>query len=606
MFCFCAKDYPVGPGVYLMHNAKKQVLYVGKAKHLVKRLSSYFRDQTQLTPKTRALVSKIAYIETLSTTTEKEALLLEAGLIKKHRPRYNIVLRDDKSYILFRLTKGHTYPRLILTRKVVQDGSVYYGPFTSAQAARHTWKVLGQAFALRKCGDKALKNRARPCLYYDIGQCLAPCVGLADKEEYASLVRRLESFLLGRVGEVQKQLQRAMQQAAGKLQYEQAAQYRDQLRAILATVERQGAVLSKPVDLDVLALAKAEKGIGLGVLFVRQGRVLDGKNFYFVDVLQDKVEILTGFLTQFYWKSRFIPERILLPWLPDDTSTLAEILTERRGAPVHLYSPRNSAEKQMLEMARANASQARSSAKETDIALSLAKIFALPDKVVRIECVDVSHLAGQGMRAGLVVFEEGVPQKSAYRTYLFPELEGTGDDYAALAAFARRRLKAGPPWPDLLLVDGGKGQIGAVLRSIEESQTKMTFALAGIAKATGEEKRPDRRAGALHDKIFVPGRTNPLPLKPGSAELLFLQKIRDEAHRFILGKQRASRKKNLITSELTNLPGIGPKTARLLWDSFHSTQAMRQATLSQMEQVPGLGKKRAKTVHDALKTLAVT
>lgn len=606
MFEFVSADYPKGPGVYLMHDARGRIIYVGKAKSLVKRLGSYFRGVDRHPPKTRMLVSHIERIETLSTATEKEALLLEASLIKKHRPRYNIVLRDDKSYVLFRLTKRHDFPRLTMTRRVVRDGSVYYGPFTSAVDARRTWKVLGRAFPLRKCGDRTFSNRVRPCLYHHIGQCSAPCVGLADREEYAALVRRVELFLGGRAGDVIKQLKRDMVEASQKMEYEKAAEYRDQIRAIEATVERQAAVLPKAVDLDVLAAAQTSDGLGLGLLFVRQGRLLDGKTYHFPGLeLADAPEAVAGFLTQYYWASRFIPERLLLPWTLDDTEALEEALAERRGGTVRLGVPRGGPEKQLLEMARANALQAKSeSAQERDVPERLMRALRLPNEPQRVECADVSHLGGKGMRAGLVVFEDGAPLKNDYRTYTFPELEGSGDDYAALAAWAERRGEAGPPWPDLLLIDGGRGQVGAVQAGLELAGVEGEFPLAGIAKATGEGQGPDRRAGALEDRIFLPGRSNPLSIKGGSPELLFLQRVRDEAHRYIIGRQRASRKKSLVSSELESLSGIGPKTARLLWDAFGSLAAMREATLEDLLKVPGLGRKRAEKIHKTLSGLS--
>lgn len=605
MFAFTSKDYPTGPGVYLMKDARGRIIYVGKAKSLVKRLASYFRGQDRHTAKTRIMVSRIAAVDTISTATEKEALLLEAGLIKKHRPRYNIVLRDDKSYVLFRLTKGHDYPRLIMTRKVVRDGSVYYGPFTSAVAARHTWKLLGTAFPLRKCGDRTFANRVRPCLYHHIGQCLAPCVLDVPPEDYRAVVRKVEAVLAGRAGELLSALHKEMRACSQRMEYERCAELRDQIRAIEATVEKQAVVLRGKTDLDALAVAEARDGLGLALLFVRQGRLIDQRTFHFPGVsLEDAPEVIADFLTQFYWATRFIPERILLPW-PLDDPAVADALEERRGGPVRLVTASDGSAKKLLEIARANARQARSDAPgETPLAEALARVLRRRDPVTSVECVDVSHLGGKGMRAGLVAFEDGAPEKSRYRTYTFDELEGTGDDYAALAAWAERRAEAGPPWPDLLLVDGGRGQVGAVVTGLECGGVDGEFAVAGIAKAAGQPGAgPDRRAGALEDRIFLPGRSNPLPLKAGSQELLFLQRVRDEAHRFVIGRQRRSRGKAMLSSELESLPGIGPKTARLLWEAFGSLDAMRAATLDDLRKVPGLGAKRAAAVRDALGTL---
>lgn len=605
MFEFISSEYSKGPGVYLMKDAKGRIIYVGKAKSLVKRLASYFRGQDRHTPKTKIMVSRIRSIETLSTASEKEALLLEASLIKKHRPRYNIVLRDDKSYVLFRLTKRHDYPRLVMTRKVVRDGSVYYGPFTSAYAAKRTWKILGKAFQLRKCGDRMFLNRVRPCLYHHIGQCLAPCVKEVPKEEYAALVRRVEMVLAGRSGEVVSLLKKEMLAASEALEFERAALFRDRIQAVEATVEKQAAVLLENVDLDCVAIAETSGGLGLGLLFVRQGRLLDAKSFHWAGLgLEEASEVVAGFLTQFYWQTRFIPGKILLPWELEDSLAVEEALGERRSAPVKLITPSSGPEKRLLEMARTNAAQARATGEDLSLSVRLGKVLRQSDEIRRIECVDISHLGGKGMRGGMVVFDDGEPDKSSYRTYSFPELEGTGDDYAAMADFIERRVKKGPPWPDLLLVDGGRGQVSAVMSTLEKVGGDGNFAVAGIAKATGEPGQgPDRRAGALDDRIFLPGRKNHLPIRPGSPELLYLQRVRDEAHRFVIGRQRKTRSKVMVSSQLESLEGVGPKTARLLWDAFGSLDAMREASLKDLKAVQGLGTKRAEKIYAALKEL---
>lgn len=608
-YSFTSAEHPRGPGVYLMKDARGRIIYVGKAKSLARRLASYFRGQERHTPKTRLMVARIAAVETISTATEKEALLLEASLIKKHRPRYNIVLRDDKSYVLFRLTRAEAYPRLTMTRKVVRDGSAYYGPFTSAVDARQAWKLLHKVFPLRKCSDRAFANRVRPCLYHHMNQCLAPCVLDVPPGEYAAVVRRVEMILAGRAGELLAGLRKEMQAHSARQEYESAAALRDQIRAVEATVERQAVVLREGMELDALAVAEAADGLGLAVLFVRQGRLLDSRTFHWPGLgLDDAPEAVAGFLTQFYWATRFIPERILLPWAPEDAEALAEALAERRGGPVRLAAASSGPEKQLLEIARANAARARGETPAgEDAPARLARALRLPGPPARVECVDVSHLGGRGMRAGLVVFENGAPRKDEYRTYTFEELEGSGDDYAALAAWAGRRVQAGPPWPDLLLVDGGRGQVAAVVAALEAARSEpggAVFPVAGIAKATGAPGAgPDRRAGALDDRIFLPGRSNPLPLRPGSPELLLLQRVRDEAHRFVIGRQRRSRSRNLLDSELQSLGGIGPKTARQLWDAFGSLEAMRAADLDALRQIPGLGKARAARVLAALRSL---
>ncbi|MEW5771977.1 MAG: excinuclease ABC subunit UvrC [Thermodesulfobacteriota bacterium] len=606
MFTFTPKEYPAAPGVYLMKDASGRILYVGKAKDLRRRLASYFRGQGRLTPKTRLLVDRVRTVDVMGTATEKEALLLENSLIKKHRPRFNITLRDDKSYVLFRLSKADDWPRLTMTRRVVRDGSAYWGPFTSALAARETWKLLGKVFPLRKCRDAAFRNRVRPCLHHHLGQCLGPCVLSVPREEYAALVRRVEQFLSGRSADLGRQIEAEMRQASEDMRYEEAARLRDQLKALRATVERQAAVLPGGGDLDAAALAASDQGLALAVLFVRQGRLLDKAAFFWPGLgLEEGPEAAASFLGQFYWGTRFIPERILLPFPPDDPA-LAEMLSERRGGRVVLAAPRTADEKRLLEMARANAAEAAAREREREAGgppPGLARALHLAGPPERVEGVDVSHLAGEGVRVAQAVFVAGLPRPDEHRAYVFPELEGGGDDYRAMAAWVGRRLASGPPWPDLALLDGGRGQLAAAVRAMEEAGLAGAFPLAAIAKAPGEEGRPDRRAGALADRVFLPGRVNPVPLKPGSPELLFLQRVRDAAHDLAIGRQRRARRRELLRSGLESLPGVGEKTARLLWDAYGSLEAMAAATADDLARLPGLGKKKAAALAAALKSL---
>lgn len=594
-FKFFATDYPDTPGVYLMKNGRGRIIYVGKAKRLRRRLASYFRKTAGHTPKTRVLVANIRSIDILHTATEKEALLLESGLIKKHRPRYNVVLKDDKQYVLFKLDKQSEFPRLSVTRKVARDGSVYFGPFTSGAAARATWKLLGKVFPLRKCTDHVFRNRVRPCLYHDIHQCPAPCVKDVDRAEYMAQVRRIEMLLSGKSGDLVARLKRKMAQASQELEFERAARFRDQIRAVKKTVEGQVAVIHDSRDRDVIGLAESEGGLGLGLLFVRQGRLLDQKQFFWPGLTLDEgPEVVESFLLQFYGSGRFIPPVIIAPHNVMD-SVLAEVLSERRTGRVRVAAPHSTQEKKLLEIARTVAREAKE--RKDTITVRLQKKLQLPEEPIRIECVDASHLGGTDMRVGQVVFESGRRNKEASRVYAFPELEGSGDDYAALAAWARRRVESGPPWPDLVLIDGGRGQLSAVENALTECIEETCWELAAIAKG------PSRRAGELADQIFRPGRKNPLAVKTGSPEMLFLQKVRDTAHRFVLGRQRKSRKKAILSSELTSLPGIGPKTARTLWDRFGSLDAMVDASLDAILELPGVGRKKGAQIHEALQSL---
>lgn len=657
---------PDTPGVYLFKDAAGRILYVGKAKHLRRRVASYFREAAEgapppQTPKTLAMLRQAERLDTLSTTTEKEALLLEASLIKKHRPRYNIVLRDDKQYVLFRLQKKHPYPRLDIVRAVRRDGAQYYGPFASAGAARATWKAIHRAFPLRRCTDRALENRVRPCLYHFIGQCLAPCVIDVPRDDYAALVHRVEMLLSGRSGELVGQLRDEMESASESLEFERAAVLRDQIRAVERTVERQAAVLPGGGDLDVVGIVDTGGGLGLGVLFVRQGAVLDGRAFLWPGLgFEEAPELLLSFLGQFYGPHSAIPARIVVPWLPvtdgvdgvgadgkdgpngaDDAPlppqaatdmslrAIEEALADLRGGPVRIVAPRSPEENRLVDMAAANAREHARRETEAPLPDLLARALHLSAPVRRVEAVDISHTGGRSTRAGMVVFEDGRPVRDAWRAYAFdrpadhsaayPAAHPTdhpadhetptftaGDDYAALAEWARRRIASGPPWPDLVLIDGGRGQLSAVHRAIREAGGEGLFALASIAKARTEDGRTDRRAGNVADRIFLPGRANPLPLRDGAPELLFLQHVRDAVHDFAIGRHRRARAGAALTGELQRVEGVGPKTARLLWDRFGTLAAMREADEKELAEVPGIGPRRARQIHQRLKEMDTT
>ncbi|MFW5838054.1 MAG: excinuclease ABC subunit UvrC, partial [Desulfovibrionaceae bacterium] len=509
-----------------------------------------------------------------------------------------------KDYVLFRLSKAHPFPRLTMTRRVVRDGSVYYGPFTSARDARAALKALGRAFPLRKCSDRNFKNRARPCLYHHIGQCLGPCVLDVDPAEYAGLVRRAELFLSGRAGELVERLQGEMRAAAEALRFERAAMFRDQIRAVNATLEQQTVVLNDNSDLDAVNLAESGDGLGLGVIFVRQGRLLDQKSWFWPGLsMEEGPEAVAGFLAQFYGPSRYIPRRILVPYDEEDglaVAALEEALGERSGAAVRVSRPTRSAHKRLMGLA-SSAARPRPG-EQSELSDMLARALRLAAPVQRIEAVDATHHGGACPRVGMVVFEQGRPLSSDYRLYDFPELEGASDDYAALAGWMSRRYRAGPPWPDVVLIDGGKGQLAAVERALGEARRGApdefregeAVELASIAKPRERLDAPDT------DLVFRPGRKNALALRAGSPELLFLQRVRDESHRFVNAAGRSQRRKRALASELASLPGIGPATAKLLWSTFDSLEAMAAASVAELRELEGVGKKRAEKIAKAL------
>lgn len=633
---------PLTPGVYLYKDSRGRIIYVGKARILRRRVLSYFRPDG-LPAKTRAMLAHAVSLDYLSTTTEKEALLLEASLIKKHRPHYNIVLRDDKQYVLFRLNLKHPFPRLEIVRRARRDGARYYGPFTSALSARETWKLIHRAFALRRCSDRAMKNRVRPCLYHHMGQCPAPCMELITPAAYHEAVHKVCELLQGRAESLLCGLREEMERAAAELEFEKAATLRDQIRAVERTVERQAAVLPGGGDMDAVGLFPADKGLALGIVFVRGGAVTDGRAFYWPGLtFEEAPELLSSFVSQYYSQAT-PPPRVLLPWLPpelewegdgteeaeslapettaraahtpaeegavpeeatDGKALLEQALADRRGGPVRIVAPQNAADNQLIDLAQANAREEARRRKSQDaqsILERLAKALHLAAPPQRIECVDVSHTGGRQTRVGLVVFTDGQPSRPDYRTYAMPD---SGDDYATLHAWVARRLESGPPWPDLLLIDGGRGQLTVVERALAEAGQTGLFRLAAIAKARDERGQADRRAGNVADRIFVPGRANPLPLREGGPELLFLQNVRDATHRFAIGRHRRARQGAALSGELMRLPGIGPATARLLWEKFGSVEAMRAAGLEELRALPGIGPAKAALLMEKLGKLS--
>jgi excinuclease ABC subunit C len=680
---------PENPGVYLYKDGSGRILYVGKAKNLRRRVLSYFAPGADHAPKTRAMLAAARSLDFLITATEKEALLLEAGLIKKHRPRYNIVLRDDKGYVLFKLDKGHEFPRLALTRRVVRDGSAYYGPFTSAHGARETLKAVHALFPLRRCKDAVFRNRVRPCLYHHMGLCLGPCCLEVDPARYAELVRGVELLLAGRTRELIERLTADMRAASEALRFEKAAELRDRIQAVRATVERQSAVLARPRDLDVMGVAAVpggeagsgggRGGVSLELLFVRRGLLIDKRNFFWPGAGPDEVVDVVGeFVLQHYRRGRFVPEKIVLPPSMDDeeripAGPLAEALTEIRGARVSVGPPRGPDERRLSEMARANAAQsaraaldgaaanvaanaaadaeegaadetgdsagARSAARAEVLARLAAKL-GLPGPPARMEAVDISHTGGAQARAGLVVFEHGAGAPDQYRAYGL-ERAAPGDDYGALAEWAERRVASGPPWPDLLVVDGGRGQLAAVARALHGAGVRTVGAGGRIEGPGSGEDRTDgigdgpeaisgaaspvddmpvwrlasvakehaatgaaRRHGGAEDRVFVPGRANPVPFRAKDPALLLLRNLRDAVHRFSITSHRKARGRRALGGTLTTLPGVGPRTARLLWERYDGLADMVRAGENELAQLPGFGEKKARALWLALRALA--
>ena len=594
-----ARQTETRPGVYLMKAASGKILYVGKAKNLRKRLASYFLKAGPADVKTRTLLRQVADFETIVTGTEKEALLLESNLIKRHRPRYNVVLKDDKRYPLLRLDRNHPFPNLTIVRKVAGDGAAYFGPYASAQAVRETLKFINKHFCLRKCKNRDFGKRRRPCLHHQMDACYGPCCLDVDEGAYRKVVDEVILFLKGRTPELLQKLRREIQLAVDKLAFEEAARLRDRMRALEITLERQRAVTRDRRDRDVITLASREQVALVHVLSVRGGYLQSSRSHRMTPSLADSAEITSALVRQFYPPGAPCPHEILTAAVPREVSLLEDWLRSAHGHPVRVFHPARGEKKRLLEMGRLNAEKALKELiavenRRLGVLERLGKRLGMPSAPRRIECFDNSNLFGEAAVSGMVVFEEGRPQPSQYRKF---NVRGKGkpDDYAAMEEVLTRRFANHPTWPhpDLLLLDGGKGQLNIALDVVGKMGLEGAFRLAAIAKKEGAR-------GELQDKIYLPQRANPVPFIGDEEALLLLQRIRDEAHRFAVQFHRRKRGKKALLSTLDGIPGIGPKRKQALLRHFGSLQAVRAATLDEMSVLPGMNRKAAEAVQRGL------
>lgn len=592
-------EVPDAPGVYLMRGEKNAILYVGKAKSLRKRLANYFFKTEHSDPKTRVLVKQIETFETIVTRTEKEALLLESNLIKRHRPRYNVVLKDDKRYPALKLDINHPFPNLSIVRKIRSDGALYFGPFASAHAVRETMRVVNKTFKLRKCRNREFANRSRPCLHYQMGACMGPCVGLVDEATYAEMVNEVVLFLKGRTPELIQKIKAEMQTAVSEQAFERAAVLRDKLFAIEKTLERQTVVTADRKDRDVFALARAEDAAVVTLQTVRSGYLQGSRNFQFRETLSSDAEMMAAFLRQYYETADEAPSELLVDPCPDEIALLEDWFRTHLKTRIQIRCPKRGEKRKLVASAHANAEQAlserrASAAGEQALMLRLQRRLGLDRPPGRIECYDNSNLAGDALVGARVVFEGKRPAKGEYRTYRIHGVTSP-DDYAAMEQVLRRRFENAPEatLPDLLLVDGGKGQLNIALAILRELGLGGRFTVAAIAK-----KDPDR--GESADKIYLPGRSNPIGMAQDPDLLLLLQRIRDEAHRFAVAAHRKQRKRSFLRSELDGIPGIGPKRKALLISRFGSVRQIRTASSEDLTAVPGISRAIADTLLDHL------
>jgi len=603
-------NLPAQPGCYLMKDSSGQVIYVGKAVNLRSRVRSYFHASGREDYKTRQLVKRIADIEWILVASELEALILEMNLIKKYKPRYNVRLKDDKRYPYIKVHWQEPFPKVTVTRQMIQDGSRYFGPYTSVWAVHQTLDFIRRIFPYLTCDRVITGKDERACLYYDIKLCNAPCIGAVDQDAYRQMIADLCQFLEGRTDPIISRLRLEMEQAAEMLEFEKAAAKRDQIQAIERVVEKQKVVSSEYIDSDVIAMARANGDACVQVFFIRSGKLI-GREYFLMegtDASQDN-EILASFLKQFYDQAPSIPAQVLLPNEIEEAKIIQQWLNSRRGSEkVEIHVPHQPIQEELVAMAAENARSTLATLKaeweadfhrQTQGLLELQQALGLKAIPNRIECYDISNTQGTAAVGSMVVFEQGVPKKSWYRRFNIRSVSGP-DDFASMEEVLTRRFnrwqaaqeasqtpgsKVDPAFgmlPDLVLIDGGKGQLGRAVKVLERFELNERVPVASLAKQ--------------QEEIFLPNQDSSLLLPRQSQGLYLLQRIRDEAHRFAITSHRKRRDKAGIASRLDAIPGIGPARRKALLAHFKSVEAIQQADLKALQSVPGITPRLAEAI----------
>jgi len=605
---------PDKPGCYLMKDADGTIIYVGKAINLKNRVRSYFQQSSDHTYKTRQMVRKIRDIEWIVVASELEALILEMNLIKEHRPFYNVRLKDDKRYPYIKVHWADPFPKLSVTRNMVNDGSRYFGPYTSVWAVHQTLDILRKIFPYLTCAREITGNDERACLYYDIKLCSAPCIGAVNQEEYRQMIDDLCRFLEGRTDPIMNRLKEAMTQASENLDYEKAAVYRDQIQAIDRVVERQKIISDERQDSDVIAMARSKGEACVQVFFIRSGKLI-GREYFILEgtEAEENSEILEEFVKQFYSQAAYVPNKVMLPQEVEEARIIKEWLNTRRGGEkVQLTVPKRGQGKELIQMASENA---RETLKSLEIRWKADKdrqhqalgeiqaVLGMAEIPNRIECYDISNTQGTSSVGSMVVFEQGVPAKKNYRRFNIKTVNQP-DDFASMREVLKRRLsryiteqqeKDTPGYkpdlafsilPDLLIVDGGKGQLRQAIEILEEFGLQGEFTIAGLAKQ--------------EEELFLPGKSDSVRLDDHSQGFYLVQRIRDEAHRFAITAHRNQRGKIGLASRLDVIPGVGPARRKELINRFGSIDGILAASVEEISQIKGISKEMAQAIKAQL------
>ena len=591
---------PAKPGVYLFKDRDGRVIYVGKAASLSSRVRSYFGSPANLSPKTRRLVDRIQDFEFVVTDSEQEALILECNLIKKHVPRFNARLKDSKSFPYLKIDLNEDWPSVQITRRVLPDSARYFGPYASARSVRNTLRLIERTFPIRSCSRRIEGRDKRPCLDYHLHRCLGPCIGAVEKQEYREVIERVILFLQGKQELILRELSSKMRTAARQLQFERAALLRDQIEAIKEVIEGQRIAIRLQGEKDVIGLAQDERQAYVELFSIRNGRLISREHFG-MEGVQDEppAQVLTDFVKQYYASASYVPRLILLQHTVDEPAVLCEWLRERRGSRVALEVPQRGAKKKLLDMVAANAAAGLelSRARELNVETlgaglqELKEKLGLPRMPMRVECYDVSNIQGSLAVSSMVVLEGGLPRPSYYRRFRIRTVGGA-DDYAMIQETLRRRFRKGlagqGTWamiPDLVLIDGGKGQLNSALQVRTELELD-SVPMAGLAKG--------------NEEVFIPGTAEPVVLAKDSPALHILQRARDEAHRFALGYHRKLRDREVMASALDDIPGIGPRRKKALLREFGSVAGVREASPEELVRAEGITPALAQRIKDYL------